>query len=233
MGFRMGTASTKDSPHSKWRLCPAPRAPCRQTSESLLQRHYDIGSWREFQSMSHGAHTHCCCSCPAIGGEPPGRVRLARPQSIAATSTAGHHHAGSRRQRIVQGCVAAAVIAAGTAECSDGPPVVADEDCSSGRAARRLSWRTSTLAWHRPAEMQDLRRHVSRVPRCESRSFAALPADVWAAVLSHREVGVFLPEQCQCLAERLQSAASQHDGCASAGRERRAHQRACGHDAEQ
>lgn len=88
-------------------------------------------------------------------------------------------------------------------------------------------------AWHRLAETQGPHRHVSRVPGSESRSFAALLADVRTAVLSHREVGVFLPEQCQCFAKRLQSAASQHDGCASAGRERRAHQRACGHDAEQ
>lgn len=40
-----------------------------------------------------------------------------------------------------------------------------------------------------------------------------------SAVFSHRELGVVLPEQCQRLTKRLQSAASQHDACTSAGRE--------------
>jgi len=34
--------------------------------------------------MSHGAHAHCCCSCPTIGVEPPVRVRPAQPQTIGA-----------------------------------------------------------------------------------------------------------------------------------------------------
>ena len=107
--------------------------------------------------------------------------------------------------------MAAAVSAAVTAECSDGLPVVADEDCGSGTALCQLGQRDSPLVWHRLAVTPDHDRHVNQVPGRGRDSFAALPADVRTAVPSRRELRVALPEQCQHFTKRLQSAACQHD----------------------
>src|SRR5271168_1720011 len=64
---------------------------------------------------------------------------------------ARHHHAVITLCAGTQSRMAAADSPAVTAECSDGLPVVADEDCSSRTALRQLGWRNSPLAWHRLA----------------------------------------------------------------------------------